>query len=108
MNQLKRIVLDDSIIIEGYIIDDKIIDRKLSGYKQQDQKNKREFNIDAELIIELKQQQNNHCASCNCLMRWQYSDKDPHQFTVDRINNSLGHIKNNVMLTCLECNRRRS
>jgi hypothetical protein len=107
INQLRRIVLgDDESIIED-IIDDKIINKKLSGYKQQDKKNKREFDIDAELIIALKQQQNNHCANCNCIMRWCYSDKDPRQFTVDRKNNSLGHVKNNVMLTCLECNRRR-
>ena len=80
--------------------------KKLSSYKQQDQnKNKREFDIDAELIIALKQQHNNHCESCNCIMRWCYSDKDPRQFTVDRKNNSLGHVRNNVMLTCLECNR---
>lgn len=80
--------------------------KKLSGYKQQDKKKQRQFDIDAELIIALRQQQNNHCASCNCIMRWQYSDKDPRQFTVDRKNNSLGHIRDNVMLTCLECNRR--
>ena len=69
-------------------------------------KNKREFDIDAELIIALKQQQSNHCASWNCIMRWRYSDKDPRHFTVDRKNINLGHIRDNVMLTCLECNRR--
>lgn len=105
INQLRRIVIDDDII-DVSVIDDKIIDKKLSGYKQQDKKKQREFDIDAELIIALKQQQNNHCASCNCIMLWQYSDKDPRQFTVDRKNNSLGHVRNNVMLTCLECNRR--
>jgi hypothetical protein len=110
INQLRRIVVGDDAeptISDASIFDIKIIHKKLSGYKQQDKKNKREFDIDAELIIALKQQQNNHCASCNCMMRWCYSDKDPRQFTVDRKNNSLGHIKNNVMLTCLECNRRR-
>jgi hypothetical protein len=113
INQLRRIVVgednDDAetTTSDGSIFDIKIINKKLVGYKQQDKKNKREFDIDAELIITLRQQQNNHCASCNCIMRWQYSDKDARQFTVDRKNSSLGHIRDNVMLTCLECNRRR-
>jgi hypothetical protein len=107
INQLRRVVFDDNDTTMDDI-DVKIIDKKLSGYKQQDKKKKqREFDIDAELIITLKKQQNNHCASCNCIMRWQYSDKDPRQFTVDRKNNNLGHVRNNVMLTCLECNRRK-
>ena len=55
----------------------------------------------------LKEQQNNHCMICNCIMSWNWSNKDPRQFTVDRINNSIGHTKDNVMLTCLECNRHR-
>ena len=70
-------------------------------------KNKRDFDLDAEFIITLKQLQNNHCASCNCNMSWQYSNNNPRQFTVDRINSDLGHTRDNVMLTCLECNRRR-
>jgi len=113
INQLRRIVVgednDDAetTTSDGSIFDIKIINKKLVGYKQQDKKNKREFDIDAELIITLRQQQNNHYASCNCIMRWQYSDKGFRQFTVDRKNSSLGHIRDNVMLTCLECNRRR-
>ena len=39
-------------------------------------------------------------------MRWQYQAGDSRQFTVDRIDNNLGHIKTNIRLTCLECNRR--
>ena len=112
INQLRRIVFDDaettiSDIKNASIFDVKLLIKKLSGYKQKDKKNKQKFDIDAELIIALRQQQNNHCASCNCIMRWQYSDKDPRQFTVDGKNSCLGHIRNNVMLTCLEFNRRR-
>ncbi|CAG8785877.1 19192_t:CDS:2, partial [Racocetra persica] len=30
---------------------------------------------------------------------------NPDQWTIDRINNKLGHIKGNIRLTCLECNQ---
>jgi hypothetical protein len=111
MNQLRRIVVDSASIVDeasgddGTTVDVNVIVKKLVGYRQQDIKND-EFDINAELIITLRQQQNNHCASCNCIMRWRYSDKDPRQFTVDRKDNNLGHIFGNVRLTCLECNRR--
>ncbi len=70
-------------------------------------KNKRDFDIDTEFIIKLKQLQDNHCASCNTIMLWQYSNNNPRQFTVDRINSDLGYTRENVMLTCPDCNRRR-
>ncbi len=83
------------------------INKKLVSYKQCDKKNNREFDIDVDIIMMLNQRQNNHCANCNAIMLWQYSSNNPRQFTVDRINSSLGHTRENVMLTCLECNRRR-
>lgn len=105
MSQLRRIVLDD-VVINRSIADD-TIRKKLAGYKQSDKKNNREFDLDADFIAALRQQQNNHCAGCNCIMLWQYSKNNPRQFTVDRKDSSLGHTRENVILTCLECNRNR-
>ncbi|RHZ52873.1 hypothetical protein Glove_456g40 [Diversispora epigaea] len=56
------------------------ISEKLVRYMNQDKKKDREFNLSDEA-----------------------GDLD--QWTVDRINNNLGHIEGNVRLTCLECNK---
>jgi hypothetical protein len=108
ITQLHRVIID-YVTTEEITNDDAVavIKKKLASYKQSDKKNKRDFDIDTEFIITLKQSQNNHCASCNAMMLWQYSNNNPRQFTVDRINSDLGHTRANVMLTCLECNRRR-
>ena len=41
-------------------------------------------------------------------MSWDWSNSDSRQFTIDRIDSNIGHTKDNVMLTCLECNRKRT
>ena len=33
--------------------------------------------------------------------------RDKHQWTLDRIDNSIGHNKENVVISCLECNLKR-
>ena len=54
----------------------------------------------------LKYIQEDKCALCLIEMKWDWDlAGDPDQWTVDRINNDLGHIEENVRLTCLECNR---
>ncbi|MEW8689212.1 MAG: hypothetical protein AB2556_25600 [Candidatus Thiodiazotropha sp.] len=32
---------------------------------------------------------------------------DTQQFSADRLDNSVGHIRDSIKLTCLECNRKR-
>ena len=85
----------------------KAIQKKLVAYKRQDQAKEHRCNLKVADILKLKQQQQNHCASCNIEMLWKYAPKDTQQFSVDRLDNSQGHCRGNVRLTCLECNRRR-
>ena len=35
------------------------------------------------------------------------SSREPLQWTLDRIDNSLGHNNNNVVIACLQCNLQR-
>ena len=85
----------------------KAIPRKLVACKRQDEAKQMGFNLKVADVLTLKQQQNNYCAACNIDMLWLYAPKDTQQFSVDRLDNSQGHIRGNVRLTCLECNRRR-
>ena len=37
----------------------------------------------------------------------EYGKRDPKQWTLDRIDNTMGHNTNNVLISCLACNLKR-
>jgi len=89
----------------------KQIEKKITGYKQQDIDKKNLNNekiinlkciIDKLIYTELK------CYYCNCKMFILYENvRETKQWTVDRINNDFGHNMDNFVLACLECNLKR-
>jgi hypothetical protein len=89
----------------------KELDKKISSYKQQDilKKvfNNQEF-ISFNFIIQKLIDCNLKCFYCNCNMFILYEMvRENKQWTVDRINNDLGHNNNNIVIACLECNLKR-
>ena len=85
--------------------------KKHYSYNQQDIK--KEI-LNNELFISFKQLQEKllesllECYYCNSFCKIIYSDvRDPLQWTLDRINNDLGHNDNNVVICCLKCNLQR-
>ena len=89
----------------------KYLKKKLLGYKQQDiKKNKLDNDkfISLEKIVELLVISKLKCFYCKKNIKIQYTEKrDYNQWTLDRINNDLGHNKDNVKIACLECNLKR-
>jgi len=85
----------------------KAITKKLIAYKRQDQAKGCKFNLKLDHILHLKETQNNHCAACNIRLFWACQPKDTRQFGVDRLDNTRGHSRDNMRLTCLQCNRNR-
>ena len=87
------------------------IKTKLNGYKSQDLKKKRYDNevfisfddtVEKLVISKLK------CYYCNCNLTIFYNDnRQKDQWTLERINNSICHSKDNVVISCLECNLKR-
>lgn len=87
------------------------INRKIYGYKQQDiikkLLNEKDFItlqsvVDKMVACELK------CYYCSCEMNVLYDiSREMKQWTVDRIDNDLGHNLTNYYLACLECNLKR-
>jgi len=114
-NQLKMIT---NILDNKYNHSDEVskiaiqqIHRKIYGYKQQDiiKKlfNSGEF-ITFESIINKMCQCELKCYYCFCEMNILYDiSREMKQWTVDRINNDLGHNLTNYYLACLECNLKR-
>lgn len=87
------------------------INKKIYGYKQQDiikkLLNEEKF-ITLESIINRMLECELKCYYCNCEMNVLYDiSRESKQWSVDRINNDLGHNVDNFYLACLECNLKR-
>jgi len=89
---------------------DKTILKKLRGYKAQDLK----FNIYSDFyfikpdVVQDKLTQCNYtCFYCKCTVLTEYLKRDPLQWTLDRIDNTMGHNTDNVLISCLGCNLKR-
>lgn len=87
------------------------IAKKLSGYKQQDlAKNK--FNSEEFIgfneVVQKLLKCNLLCFYCTQpILVWYKQSRENMQWTLERIDNKIGHTKNNVEISCLLCNIRR-
>lgn len=87
------------------------IKSKLSSYKQQDIL-KKKYNSEqfVEFIdtLEMLCDCNLKCHYCSCDMYILYEAvRENKQWSLDRINNDIGHNKGNLVIACLECNLKR-
>ena len=87
------------------------IDKKIASYKQQDVIKKRyndtQFITLAEVIHKLHDCKL-QCYYCtNKLFILYEMSREQKQWTLDRINNDIGHNNDNVLISCLECNLKR-
>ena len=87
------------------------LDTKLSSYKQQDILKKRlhktQF-VDIKYVVSLLHDSNMSCHYCKEKMYLLYDIvREMKQWTMDRINNNLGHNIGNVLPACLDCNLKR-
>jgi len=111
----KQIDVLNNLYLENEIDNKKeitgILSRKLQGYKAQDkQKNlwnadkfiSNEETLEALVVCKLK------CHYCSDDIFFLY-DKvgEKKQWTLDRVDNNLGHFRSNIVISCLECNLQR-
>ena len=90
---------------------EQLLHRKLSSYGQQAKKKSR-YNenkmITYEQLLEKMVVSRMKCHYCrNAILLFYTSTREPMQWTLDRIDNSLGHNHNNVVIACLKCNLER-
>lgn len=81
---------------------------KLTSYSQQDKLKKifkpEEF-VTFKEVIDLLYDTRMKCYYCKKRVKVIYKYKRaPQQWTLDRIDNTKGHIKNNLVISCLQCN----
>jgi hypothetical protein len=87
------------------------INKKISSYKQQDILKKRwdenKF-LTLECILKKMIECELKCRYCKCEIFVLYDkSREMKQWSIDRIDNNLGHNKDNFHLACLECNLQR-
>ena len=113
LNILKNISNNNSLIddskLTNFIISH--IKTKISSYKHQDiLKNiflESDF-VTFDDIIELLNSCNMKCHYCACETYLLYEFvREMKQWSLDRINNDIGHNKGNLVIACLECNLKR-
>lgn len=86
----------------------KDLKKKLSGYRNQDTKKKRydsqKFIKISELLEKLviSKMQCYYCKK-QCVLFYK-EKRNMDQWTLDRIDNNIGHYNDNVVISCLECN----
>lgn len=87
------------------------IQGKRQGYKHQDiVKNKytAEKFISLSKILSLLRDSQLECRYCGQKCRLLYENvRDPQQWSLDRLDNNLGHNEDNVCISCLACNLKR-
>jgi 5-methylcytosine-specific restriction endonuclease McrA len=87
------------------------IKKKRQSYKSQDvQKNlydSTEF-VSLDKILELLKESHLQCYYCKESILVFYSNvREPKQWSLDRIDNSMGHNQGNLFIACLSCNLKR-
>ena len=87
------------------------IKSKISSYKQQDilkKKLNEEAFVTFNDVIKLLIETNMKCYYCACETYLLYEIvREMKQWSLDRINNDIGHNKHNLVICCLECNLKR-
>jgi hypothetical protein len=90
---------------------EKQIKKKISSYKQQDNLKKmynHETFISLKEILNKMESEKLQCYYCHSIMSIIYEYcREPKQWTLDRIDNEKGHDRDNILLSCLECNLKR-
>ena len=104
-DQLYLVEVPENLMQRAHTVDrplDKQIERRIKQHTEQDAKKFRDTDIDPEYIRSIICEK---CTLCGTTLKYNnYYDRDSHAWSIDRIDNNLGHIKGNCRITCYSCN----
>ena len=111
MTELLEIQNQRSILDEQSSLTRRQIMNKIYGYKSQDiEKDKFDPTrfVDYDFVCNLLREKDFKCYYCTEPVYIYYNYvRENKQWTLERIDNSMGHNKDNVQIACLRCNLRR-
>jgi len=110
-NVFLKEIIDESNLSTESITVKREVEKKIQGYKQQDIVKSRfsikDF-IDFDFVIHELYKSNISCYYCSKSVFLLYEHvRETNQWTLDRIDNSIGHNRGNVVVSCLKCNLKR-
>jgi len=86
----------------------KHINQKINGYKAQDKKKGLyvpQNIVDEKYVLNELYKSKHICFYCNeCVHVLYENTREPKQWTLDRVDNNIGHNEDNVVIACLQCN----
>tara|TARA_B100000674_G_C37854248_1_gene921525 strand:+ start:697 stop:1212 length:516 start_codon:yes stop_codon:yes gene_type:complete len=108
-NILNQIYLEQSFENDNFVKQE--LEKKRKGYKNQDIKKKiydiKDFITYNEMIEKLVISKLT-CYYCRCKCLLMYDNvREKKQWTLDRLDNNMGHSSINTVVCCLECNLKR-
>ena len=85
-----------------------LLNQKIASYTSQDRMKGRETHLPPEEVLEALITSKLTCHYCSRSVLFHYSaSREPKQWTLDRIDNTIGHTLPNCVICCLDCNLRR-
>ena len=109
LNLVKKLCSNENFSGNSFV--KKELERKIKSYRTQDIKKDK---LDEEKLIKLDEcidklvLSKMKCYYCREDMLLVYENvREPKQWTLDRIDNSIGHNTENVVISCLNCNLKR-
>lgn len=105
---IRKLVNNDDVDVNPCQVILKHITQKIAGYKAQDIKkslHEPEKMVDMQYVLKTLENAENICYYCKKPVQVLYEKaREPTQWSLDRIDNSIGHNKENVVIACLQCN----
>ena len=108
LSYIRQLVNNDNVDVNPCELILKQVTQKIAGYRSQDIKKslyEPEQIVDMPYVLKTLENAENICYYCKKQVQVLYEKaREPTQWSLDRIDNSIGHNKENVVIACLQCN----
>jgi len=108
LTYIRQLVNNENVDVNPCQVILKHVTQKIAGYRAQDIKKslyEPDQIVDVHYALKTLENAENICYYCKKPVQVLYEKaREPLQWSLDRIDNSIGHNKENVVIACLQCN----